>query len=594
MQVRSLRLARRPLLACGLAPLVLSPLAWAQTTTLITRGIDGPSNAVALYPELTADGRYVVYQSDASNLVVGDTNGQADCFLFDTVEQTTRRVSVATGGAQADAGGLEPVISLDNRWIAFFSFSSNLVATPDTNGVHDIYLHHVPTGVTTRVSLGLGGAQTNGGSRYPVLSGDGRYLAYESAASNLVPGDTNGVRDVFLYDRVTGSTTRISTAAGGAQADGESVDSFVSPDGRYVAFESTATNLVPGDTNGKRDVFVKDVQTGAIYRASVDSSGAQGNGDSQDCAISDQGLLVTFSSLATDLVGGDANGYEDIFVHDSTTGVTERINMSNGGMQAHVGGYTPFIDPSGSFVCYASLASNLVEGDSNSQADVFVRDLSAGTTERVSLGSLGQQGFGECFYPGMNTGGRYVVYDSAADNLVLGDTNGERDIFLYDRYSPFRPFCGGDGSLGTPCPCGNYGAPGHGCENTAGAGGATLVASGDPTSDTVEFQSSGLPASTVTVVVQATVDASDPGISFGDGVLCGSGSLKRLYIKAGSNGAISAPEAGDPSVLERSDQLGDPISPGSIRYYQVYYRDASAAFCPPQAFNISNAIEVQW
>jgi Tol biopolymer transport system component len=582
-----------PALVPLLALVGLAGAVQAQTTVLVTNGIDGPSDGISLYPELSADGRYIIYQSDATNLVADDTNGVPDCFLYDAMLGTTKRVSVSSAGAQADGGGLEPVISLDNRYVAFYSFASDLVPG-DSNGHADIFLHHLPTATTTLISVGMGGAEANGGSRYPVISYFGRYVGYESKASNLVPGDTNEVRDVFVYDKQTGVTTRASTSAAGMEGDGDSVDAFISPDGRHVAFESSASNLVPGDTNGVTDVFVKDLQTGAIFRASVDSSGVEGNDSSQDCAISDLGLVVSFSSHATNLVANDANGYEDIFLHFVTTGVTERMNVASDGTQGHVGGYTPFLSPDGGFGTFVSAASNLVNGDTNSTLDVFVRDIAAGTTERVSVGSLGQQGFGECSYPGLDWGARYVVFDSGSENLVTGDVNGTRDIFLHDRYSPFRPFCAGDGSLATPCPCGNFGAPGHGCENTAGAGGATLVASGTPSLDTVVFHSNGLPASTVTVLLQAPVDSSSPGISFGDGVLCGSGALKRLYIKVGAAGAITAPEPGDLTVMQRSSEVGDVLTAGTRRYYQVYYRDASATFCPPKTFNISNAIEVLW
>lgn len=565
----------------------------AQSVELVTNGIDGQANAGSLYPEITADGRYITYQSGASNLVVGDTNDWADCFLYDRQTGITTRVSVSSSGAQADQGGLEPVISLDNRYITFYSFATDLVAG-DTNNAPDIFLHHVPSGVTTRVSEAPGGANASGGSRYPVLSYFGRYVAYESSASNLVADDTNGVRDVFYFDKDTGVTTRVSTSASGDEGDGESLDAFISPDGRYVAFESTATNLVPGDTNGRSDVFVKDMQTGAIFRASVSTAGDQGNGGSQNPSISEDALRVAFSSHSNNLVPMDANGYEDLFVHYVTTGVTERVNVSTAGVQGHVGAYEVILSPDGGFATFFSRASNHVPGDTNSVLDIFVRDLDAGITERVSVGSLGQQGFGECLYPAISPGGRYVTFDTESENMVVGDANGERDIFVIDRYSPFRPFCAGDGSLTTPCPCGNSGLEGHGCENSGSTGGATLVASGNVDNDTVSFEAHGLPASTVTVLLQATNDASNPGISFGDGILCSTGNIKRLYVKVGNAGSITAPEAGDLSIQTRSDALGDPLNAGSLRYYQVYYRDSNPGFCPTAGFNTSNGVEVTW
>ena len=565
----------------------------AQTTELVTHGVGGQADAGSLYPEISADGRYITYPSGATNLVVGDTNGVADCFLYDRQTGVTKRVSVTSAGTQSVLGGLEPVISLDNRYITFYSFAGDL--TPgDSNNVPDIFLHHIPTGTTTRVSNALGGGDANGGSRYPVLDTTGRYIAFESAASNLVAGDTNGVRDVFYHDRVLNVTTRVSTSAAGVEGNGESLDAFISPDGRYVAFESSASNLVPGDTNGFTDVFVKDMQTGSVYLASINTAGDQGNGISENASISDQGLRVAFSSFADNFAPMDANGYEDLFLHDITTGVTQRVNVSTAGDQGHVGAYELILSPDGGFAVFFSAASNHVPGDTNSQLDIFVRDIDGGTTERVSIGSLGEQGFGECLYPAISPGGRFVTFDSASDNLIVGDENAERDIFVHDRYSPFRPFCSGDGSLITACPCGNVGIEGRGCDNSASSGGATLVASGDTDGDTVSFETTGLPSSTVTVLLQAQNDASSPGIAFGDGILCSTGNIKRLYVKVGNAGNVTSPGVGDLSIRDRSAALGDPLTAGSTRYYQIYYRDANAAFCPPNAFNTSNGIEVSW
>jgi Tol biopolymer transport system component len=580
-----------PLLAA--ATLVLANTGAAQTIELISTGVGGQSNGENIYPELTADGSYVAWHSAASNLVVGDTNDAPDCFVYRRSTGETIRVSVATGGGEVPKGGLEPVISFDNRWVTFYSFSTGLVPG-DLPGTSDCFLHHIPTSTTTRMSEAFGGGNANGGSRYPVISYFGRYVAFESSASNLIANDTNGLRDVFVRDNMTGITTCVSTSATGVIGNGESVDAFISPEGRYVVFESDADNLVPGDVNGVRDCFMKDIQTGAITLISVNSAGEQGNALSQNPTVSENGLRVAFASDASNLVPMDANGYSDLFMRDTVSGITERLNVSSSGVQGHVGAYEVILSPDGGWAVFFSHASNHVLGDTNSVGDVFVRDFAQGTTERVSVGDLGQQGFGECKYPAISSGGRYISFSTASDNLVPGDTNMEDDIFVVDRYSPFSPFCGGDGSLITQCPCGNDGMQGRGCDNSSSTGGAALVASGSTEDDTVVFSSIGLPASTVTVVLQAQNDSSSPGISFGDGILCSTGAIKRLYIKAGNNGAISAPELGDPTVLNRSAALGDPLSPGMTRYYQVYYRDANAGFCTADKFNASNGVIIQW
>jgi len=224
-----------------------------------------------------------------------------------------QRVSVASDGTQGNDNSWDPSISADGRYVAFFSHASNLVPG-DTNGKADVFVHDRVTGQTTRVSVASDGTEGNGYSWFPSISADGRYVAFESIASNLVPGDTNGVSDVFVHDRLTGQTTRVSVASDGTQGHSASDHPSISADGRYVAFESFASNLVPGDTNGKRDVFVHDRLTGQTARVSVASDGTQGNGDSIYPSISADGRYVAFVSGASNLVPGDANGNIDVFI----------------------------------------------------------------------------------------------------------------------------------------------------------------------------------------------------------------------------------------------------------------------------------------
>jgi len=567
-------------------------MAGAQTTTLVTHGVSGQSDAGSLYAEISADGRFVAYQSAATNLVPNDTNGVPDVFLYDVATGTTIRVSVDSAGNQGNDDCLEPALSLDGRFVAIFAYATNLVPG-DTNGKPDIFVRDVQAGTTVRASLGAGGVESDGASRYPSISRDGRFVAFESQGTNLVPSDANGARDVFVRDLVAGTTVRASESAAGVEGDGDSLDASISPDGRFVAFESVATNLVPGDGNGASDVFVKDLQTGAIVRVSVDSSGNEGNGPSHDPWLSDLGLAVSFTSEASNLVAGDGNGYEDLFVHDLVAGTTQRASVSTSGTQAHTGAYDGTLSADGRYVAFFSLASNLVPSDTNSRVDIFVRDLVAGTTERVSVGSLGQQGDGDCFYPAISPGGRYVAFDSWSENLVVGDANLVRDIFLHDRYSPFRPFCAGDGSLPTSCPCGNLGFAGHGCYNSSVPAGASLVASGETSPDTVLLSAAGERPTALSIFLQGNASLAT-GVAFGDGVRCVSGTLKRLYVKSASGGACAAPLPGDPSITARSAALGAPILPGDTRYYQVYYRDSAAAFCPPETFNATNGVRIGW
>jgi hypothetical protein len=401
---------------------------------------------------------------------------------------------------------------------------------------------------------------------------------------------------VFVHDRLTGVTTRVSEDASGIGGDGDSTDAAISPDGRYVAFESEATNLVPGDTNGKKDVFVKDTQTGAIVRVSVDSAGVQGNGDSEDPSITDQGRYVSFGSLATNLVANDTNNKEDVFVHDLVTGMTVRASVDSSGQEANWDCYDAELTTDGHYVAFFSLATNLVPNDTNATEDIFLRDLVAGTTERVSVGVVGQQGNGTCHYAAVSSDARYVAFDSFASNLVVNDTNGQRDIFVRDRFPSFHSYCAGDGSLATACPCGNFGQSGRGCDNSAATGGAVLQPTGVTNPDTVRLNATGEIGSVLSIFLQGNASNAS-GIVFGDGVRCVGGHLKRLYSKNASSGNVSAPTSGDPSVSARSAMLGDPIAPGSTRYYQTYYRDPNLAFCPSpsgDSWNVTNGVQVAW
>src|SRR6266446_5737670 len=311
--------------------------AGAQTTERVSVASGGTeANGASLSSALSADGRFVAFDSAATDLVAADTNGVSDVFVHDRQTGATERVSVASGGAQADgSSGLigfafPPALSADGRFIAFVSVATNLVAG-DTNGATDVFVRDRQTGTTERVSVASGGTQANNASRYPALSADGRFVAFQSDATNLVVGDTNGMTDVFVHDRQTGTTERVSVASGGGtQGTGNSGGFFAFPalsaDGRFVAFQSDATNLVAGDTNGATDVFVHDRQTGTTERVSVASGGTQGNGFSAGPALSADGRFVAFHDTATNLVAGDTNGASDVFVHDRQTGTPERVS----------------------------------------------------------------------------------------------------------------------------------------------------------------------------------------------------------------------------------------------------------------------------
>jgi hypothetical protein len=292
-------------------------LAATERISVDSSGAQG--NNASSAPAISSDGRYVAFQSLASNLVSADTNGQLDVFVHDRQTGQTTMVSIDSNGVQGNNASSAPAISSDGRYVAFQSLASNLVSA-DTNGQLDVFVHDRQTGQTTMVSVDSNGVQGNNASSAPAISSDGRYVAFQSLASNLVSADTNGQLDVFVRDRQTGQTTMVSIDSNGAQGNNASSASAISSDGRYVAFQSLASNLVSDDTDGVGDVFRHDRQTGQTTMASVDSSGNQGNNASDEPSISADGRYVAFHSSATDLVTGDTNGVGDVFVYDSQSG----------------------------------------------------------------------------------------------------------------------------------------------------------------------------------------------------------------------------------------------------------------------------------
>ena len=346
--------------------------------------------------------------------------------------QVTVRASVNATGKGGNGRSESARISGNGRFVAFASAADNLVPG-DGNGVGDVFVHDLLTGTTERVSVDSSGAEGNGDSSEPAISRDGRFVAFRSSADNLVAGDTNGVTDIFVHDRNSGATTRVSVDATGAQCNLLCAFPAISSDGSLVAFGSASDNLVPGDTNGAFDLFVKDVATGAIERVSVDSSGAQSNDWSGEVQMSGDGALVVFVSSATNLVAGDANGKDDIFVHDRNSGSTWRVNVAANGAEADAASFVPAISRDGSTVVFASDATNLVSGDGNAASDVFVVDLATRSIERASVASDGGEADGSSSHPRLSSDGRYVAFDSYADDLVAADANGSDDVFVHDR-----------------------------------------------------------------------------------------------------------------------------------------------------------------
>ncbi len=395
----------------------------------------GEGNGDSLFPSISPGGRYVAFQSYASNLVTGDTNGYDDAFVFDLATGRTTRVSVAFDGSQPNGSSWPSQVSASGRFVVFSSIASNLVEG-DTNNVWDVFVRDLLTGQNTRVSEASDGGQSDRDSlvvRSASMSADGRYVTFYSSASNLVSSDTNGLNDVFVRDLLSGEVTRVSVSSDGSEGNGESLRPTLSASGRYVAYHSSSSNLVPEDTNGFYDVFVHDRETAQTVRVSVASDGRQANLDSHEPEISGDGRYVTFYSGASNLVPSDSNGVTDAFVHDRLTGRTTRVSVATDGSEGDAVSFASSISGKGRFAVFESLAANLVAGDTNDVRDIFVRDQVSGETSRVSVASDGSEGNEASSSGSLSFSGRWVAFHSYASNLVSGDTNGHFDVFVHDR-----------------------------------------------------------------------------------------------------------------------------------------------------------------
>ena len=378
----------------------------------------------------SANGRFVVFRSDATNLVNNDNNDDTDIFVHDRKTKKTKRVSVSSQGVEGDSTSYDPAISANGRYVVFASGADNLV-NGDTGKAHDIFLHDRKTKKTRRVSVRSNGKEANSSSFEPSISANGRIVAYTSNASNLVNGDTNNRADVFTYDRITRKTRRVSIKSNGKQGDESSGRAAVSADGRFIAFISDAKKLVKNDTNARSDAFVHDRKAGKTSRVSRSSSGAQANDGTGEVVISGSGRYVAFESKATNLAGTDANGTQtDIFVHDRKTKKTKLASKSSGGTQGDQASGDPSISANGRWVAFESQAENLVGGDTNSKIDIFVHDRKNKKTRRVSVPSGGGQAQDSSGFPSISGDGRFVAFESNAPNLVGTDANGTTDIFL--------------------------------------------------------------------------------------------------------------------------------------------------------------------
>lgn len=586
---------------CVLAPCLAWTASSASsqvcTTRLLSADAAGQQSVGASFaPALTPDGRYVLFVGAGSDLVPGDSNGVADLFVRDRVNGTIERVSVDAAGSESNGASGIGTLSPDGRFIVFESRATNLVAG-DTNGIADFFLKDRSTGSVVRVSLTSSGAEAHGDSSVSLgggvcVSADGRYVAFMSGASDLVGGDTNNQPDIFLRDTQSGTTTRVSVNASGAQTPGSSGWPAMSHDARFIAFQSGDGNLIPGDGNNSRDIFVKDMVTGAVQAVSVASGGVQlANQPSASASLSADGRLVTYTSFASNLVPFDVNSAPDVFVHDRWTSTTSLVSVGMGGAPANGTSFVSRISANGRFVAFDGLAPNLVPGDMAGSDDLFVRDLVANTTVRATLSVIGVQQQAGFPTGAVSDDGTVVAFQSEATNLVPPDINGgATDVFVREQPvgPPHTSYCFGSVAL---CPCGNAVEPWSGCGNSDGYGGVLeAIGFASVTTDTVQLVASSLRPNSTIVYLQGDAQANGGlGTALGDGLLCIGGNLRRLGTRVANNRSASFGFATGPGVAVR----GDVGAAGGTFHYQGWYRD-TISFCLPATFNLTNGISIPW
>ena len=378
--------------------------------------------------DISGDGRFVVFGSNATNLVPDDTNGYYDIFVKDLETGAIERVSVSADGAQSNSFNSSPTISGDGRYVAFLSGATNLGET-NPPGFVNLYVKDRLTGTTvwsSNIPNFSSAAEVDA-----AISQDGRHVVF-TTYKEPVPTGSNSAQDVFVLDLTTGAFSPVSTTGSGAAADDDSGEASISGDGRYVVFSSTATNLAAGDANGfQADIFLKDTATGDIRLISNDVNGLGGNLASGRPVISNDGRYVAFYSNANNLVAGDTNGATDVFRKDLLTGEILRANTTSAGVQGNAGfgidanSYLS-ISGDGRFIAFYSANTNLVPGSGGGQ--IFVKDMTTGAIAAVTINENGATINSASIQPEISADGRYIAISTGAQ-LVAGDTNGAYDVF---------------------------------------------------------------------------------------------------------------------------------------------------------------------
>ena len=421
------------------------------------------SNGRAYQPDMSPNGQYIVYESEATDLISGDTNGEGDVFLYNIQSGSISRISEPFAVGEPNGWSRQPSVSETGNYIAFTSDADNLV-TGDTNGFSDVFVFSQTSQQLRRVSIASDDSQADLFSDNPAISSSGRFIAFMSFATNLVnpPPSTFSQFQVYLHDRNPDEdfpwdepgqilTIPVSINSNGDLANG--LAGFrgrlaVSDDGMTIAFVSSATNLVANDTNGVDDVFIhrRDPDNNNIpdepglietIRVSVSSLGEQGDLDSYDVQMSADGDLIVFNSEATNLVPGDTNGRSDVFVHNRPFGTTTRVSVSSSGVENPGGGQVPDISANGRYITFHANDSTLVNPTCLAMLDcVYRHDRQTGQTDLITYQPDGTPSWGHTYQPVISDGGNKIAFLSENGFLDGNTSTNEANVYLWTDFAP--------------------------------------------------------------------------------------------------------------------------------------------------------------
>ena len=573
------RLARAALGAWILAPHASSdpmPIQQGCFTERVSVGPNGEQSPQPCFSNLgcvSADGRWVGFSADA-NLVPEDTGNHTDAYVRDRLLGTTFLISVAMDGSSGNAFSGAAYLSSDASCVAFFSLASDMVAG-DTNNLTDLFVRDLKAKTTTRVSVASDGSQANGETTEASLSADGRWVAFMNGATNLVPGDTNGTYDVFVHDRVTGETTRVSLDHEGNESTRGGGLYSISADGRYVAFSCYGV-LDPLDINQYVDTYVHDRWTSKSKLAALTYTGVGSASGTSSGQLSGNGRYLAFSTSGTDVVPGDTNGKSDIFVRELVLGTTVRANVSSSGAQANNNCFDPAISADGRYVGFTTLATNLVSPPTNGAGHVFVKDLLTGAVSLKSVSSTGVPNNNFSQRVVLSADGSVTVWTSATDVLVPGDTNDAYDVFAREcRVTKPTSWCLAQAnSLGCPATVVFHGEPSVSAGSGFAIGAKNIL---NQTPGLLFYGTSGADLK-----------------PFQGGWLCIAAPLLRTIVV--SSGGSSSPSADCTGVLSFdfnawiASGVDPALAQGTEVHAQFWSRDPGL---PPPSVVLSNALNFQ-